>query len=260
MPFAEVADVKLYYTVYGEGEPVVFIHGIGVTSKVWEFQKDYISSRNRMIVYDLRGSGKSSRTPSVFHTVELLSHDLKGLLDYLKLERVGIVGLSAGAAIAMKFAIQYPQYVNRMVLSGAFADLSGIQCFFAKCLPPGIGKVLMSRIFGQMAVRLMLPSASAEKVSRYQRDIICIDSEEIRKCRQLLNSYTIMEALPQIKAPTLLLYGQYDRLAHKQGIIISQLIPNCRARIIMGTGHGANGERSELFNKIVTDFINSRIT
>ena len=70
MPFAGVNGVRLYYEIFGEGEPVVFIHGVGITSRVWDFQREAVSCEFKMIVYGLRGSGKSGKTPEVFHSAE----------------------------------------------------------------------------------------------------------------------------------------------------------------------------------------------
>ncbi|MDF2522795.1 MAG: alpha/beta hydrolase fold protein [Clostridiales bacterium] len=254
LPVVQTNGADLYFEVYGKGEPVVFIHGIAITSRVWDFQKEEVSKSYKMVVYDLRGSGRSEKTPLITHTAELLCDDLLGLLNYLGIESTNIVGLSLGAAVALKFAIKYPQRVKKMVLSGAFTDLDGVLNLIRKCFPKLIGKLLMTRFFGELATKIMLPSAPKEELLHYHKNILSIDRDEVAKYNQILASYSITSALRSIAAPTLLLYGQYEPMMHKYGRIIVKNIPDARLEIIPGVGHGWNGENPDLFNKKIMDF------
>lgn len=256
MPIIRTNGVDLYYEIYGEGEPVVFIHGIGISSKVWVFQKEEVSKYFKMIVYDLRGSGRSGKTPEVTHTAELLCDDLKELLDQLGIYSINIVGISMGAAIAMKFAIKYSNRVKKLVLSGAFTDLDGLLNLIRTHFPNLIGKMLTIRFFNVLATKIMLPSAPKKKLLNYHKNILKIDRDEVVKYNQILSSYTITSALGNIKAPTLLLYGQHEKILHKYGIIIRDKIPNAKMEIIPGVGHGWNGEKPDIFSKKVIDFLN----
>lgn len=255
MPYAHLDGFDMYYETYGEGEPVVFIHGVGVTSKVWEFQKEAFSKRYRMIIYDLRGSGKSGKTPEVQHTADLLAKDLLALVNNLELKRFHLVGISLGAAIAMKFAIEYPERVKSLVLSGAFIDFKRVLSFISKYFSNVIGKMLMKRFFGELATKIMLPSAPRKELLYYHRQIIRIDKDEVLKYRQLLNSYSITSALDKINAPVLITYGEYEFPLHKYGRMIKEKVKNARMMVIPGVGHGWNGEDPGLFNSIVLDFI-----
>ena len=255
MPVASVNGVDLYYEVHGEGEPVVFIHGVAIRSRVWEFQKEEISKHFKMIVYDLRGSGKSSKTPWVTHTAELLCDDLKGFIDHLGIGCISIVGLSMGAAVAMKFAIKYPSMAKKLVLSGAFADLDGILNFIRTHFPLLVGRLLMTKFFGELATKTMLPSAPKKELLYYHKNIIRIDKDEVIKYNQILESYSITPALNKIKAPALLLYGEYEKVLHKYGRLISSKIPDAAMEIIPGVGHGWNGEKPDLFSHKVMEFL-----
>ncbi|MDP4092810.1 MAG: alpha/beta hydrolase [Bacillota bacterium] len=257
MSYAKINGFDMYYEVMGDGEPVVFVHGVGVTSRMWEFQKKAFSKEFKMIIFDLRGSGKSSKTPEVYHTAELLCEDLKGLLDFLNIKIVNIVGLSLGAAIAMKFAVEYPDSVKSLVISGAFIDFKRILSFTSRHFCGIIGKLLMTRVFGEMATRIMLPSVSRKGLLYYHKNIINIDRDEVIKYEQILKSYSITPALSKIKAKTLLVYGSRELPFHKYGRAIHKYVKDSVMMIIPGVGHGWNGERPELFNKIVIDFIKS---
>ena len=255
MTIARINGIDMYYNVYGNGDPVVFIHGVAATSRVWDYQIDEISKGYTMIVYDLRGSGRSQKTVDISHTVDLLSDDLKGLIDYLGYKRVSIVGLSLGAAVAMKFAIKYPDSVYKLILSGAFVELNGILNFFRRHFVNLIGKMLNTKFFWKLGIKIMLPSALPIDLTYYYKNIFSIDKHEVMKDNQILASYKITDELSKIAAPTLLVYGQYEKIMHKYGRIIAGKIRVAQMQVIPGVGHGWNVEAPSLFSNVVMNFL-----
>ncbi|RXJ00659.1 alpha/beta hydrolase [Anaerobacillus alkaliphilus] len=110
--FAEVNDGKLYYELSGEGEAILFIHGLFLDSKLWDKQFYEFSKTNKVIRLDLRGFGHTEITEKSFSNFD----DLKALLEYLNIDKVHIVGLSLGSLIALEFALVYPEFVESLVL------------------------------------------------------------------------------------------------------------------------------------------------
>lgn len=100
----------------GEGEAIVFVHGLGSTSSVWEAQIRHFKSRFKTIRYDLDGSGRSS--PSGELTVKGWVEDLSRLLDYYEVKAAHFVGHSLGTLILQHFAVQYPHKVIDLCLLG----------------------------------------------------------------------------------------------------------------------------------------------
>ncbi|MHA1931060.1 MAG: alpha/beta fold hydrolase, partial [Promethearchaeota archaeon] len=115
--FAEVNGIKICYGIDGldDGEPIFLIHGFGSKKEVFIAQIKALSEKYRVIRADNRGSGKSERPNQPF-TTELLADDLKGLMDYLKIERAHILGYSLGGMVAQTFALNYPEKVNKLIL------------------------------------------------------------------------------------------------------------------------------------------------
>ena len=99
--FAEVNGTRLYYETAGRGLEVVLIHGGLVDSRLWDAQVGPLSKRFRVVRYDLRGFGRSAAADGPFSHLE----DLRALLDFLKIERASLVGLSLGGIIAADFAL-----------------------------------------------------------------------------------------------------------------------------------------------------------
>ena len=112
MPILNHNNGNINYTVKGEGDPIVLIHGFGLDSRIWEKQVEELSKTNKVITYDLRGFGKSSLPNGKYSHTE----DLNQLLKELNIQNAKIVGHSFGGEIAVEYALKYPNEVNSLVL------------------------------------------------------------------------------------------------------------------------------------------------
>lgn len=105
----------LFYEVRGQGPPVILLHpGATFDHRMWEPQVEVLAGDHRVIRYDLRGFGRSSRPTGPFSPVA----DLYRVLDTLGVERASLVGVGMGSGVALNFALQHPQQVERLVLAG----------------------------------------------------------------------------------------------------------------------------------------------
>src|SRR4051794_21141098 len=96
-------EVELHYADMGEGQPIVLIHGWPLSMEMWEYQlSDLVESGHRVIKYDRRGFGKSSK-PWDGYDYDSLADDLKAILDELNLENVTLVGFSMGGGEAVRY-------------------------------------------------------------------------------------------------------------------------------------------------------------
>ena len=123
---ADVNDIKMYYAEYGEGEPLLFIHGGLGNTGVWgnqiaEFAKDHL-----VIVADSRGHGRSTRSQQPFG-YDLMTSDYVALLDYLKIDKVTLVGWSDGGIIGIDMAMKYPEKLTRVIAKAANVTTDGVR-------------------------------------------------------------------------------------------------------------------------------------
>lgn len=125
--FANINGIKLCYEIKGEGEPVLLVHGFGDRKEHWRGQFDYLSQYYKTIRLDNRGAGKSDR-PDMVYTMDVYIEDIKGLLDYLDIEKTNIIGHSLGGMIVQNFAIKYPNRLNKIILINTIAGMT----------PPGV--------------------------------------------------------------------------------------------------------------------------
>src|SRR5712691_3775284 len=112
---AYVNGTSLYYELAGKGPAVVLVHGGLVDSRLWDDQMKAFSKSYHVVRYDLRGFGRSRAATDPFSHIE----DLRAVLDFLKIERATVIGLSLGGIIAADFTLEYPERVERLVLVGA---------------------------------------------------------------------------------------------------------------------------------------------
>lgn len=110
--YLKINNANLFYSVIGEGEPLVLIHGNFNDYRIWDYQMSDLTNYYKVIRYDLRGYGKSDTPISSFSHCE----DLKALFDTLKIKNATIIGSSYGGSVAIDFLLQYPELVKSLVL------------------------------------------------------------------------------------------------------------------------------------------------
>lgn len=116
MPNATINGISLYYETLGEGDPLVFVPGLGGTTDLWFQQRKYFSQHYRFISLDNRGAGRSDK-PEGPYPMQQFAADLRALLDHLEIEQpILLAGASMGGIIAQAFIHDYPQRVKKLAL------------------------------------------------------------------------------------------------------------------------------------------------
>ncbi|MGX9988028.1 alpha/beta hydrolase [Rhizobium laguerreae] len=123
---ADVNDINMYYAEYGEGEPILFIHGGLGNADVWGHQVADFARDHRVIVADSRGHGRSTRSQQPFG-YDLMTSDYVALLDYLKIDKVTLVGWSDGGIIGIDMAMKHPEKLTRVIAQAANVTTDGVK-------------------------------------------------------------------------------------------------------------------------------------
>jgi pimeloyl-ACP methyl ester carboxylesterase len=253
--FAPVRDGQLYYQVRGHGAPVVLIHGGSLQHGMWDDQFDLLAQDFRVVRYDVRGFGKSG-SPETPHSQW---EDLRALLEHLSIERTHIVGLSLGGKIAVDFALEYPEKVDRLVLAGP--GLSGWRFEPAPWIEE-LGQAIEAgdqRAAAEAWLRSPHLAAAMENPEVAER-VRRLTLENERAFVPVFKAYEpdppATERLQELEAPVLLVVGTRDDV--EIGRIADRLVeqvPDLRKIAIEGAGHMVNMERPEEFNRAVLDFL-----
>jgi pimeloyl-ACP methyl ester carboxylesterase len=123
--YAAVNGIKLWYAIFGEGEPVVFLHGGLANADYWGLQVPEVAQHYQVIVMDSRGHGRSTRDNRPYG-YDLMADDVVALLDVLHIERAAVVGWSDGGILGLDLAIRHPGRVSKVFAFAANTDPSGV--------------------------------------------------------------------------------------------------------------------------------------
>ncbi|MBS7699794.1 MULTISPECIES: 3-oxoadipate enol-lactonase [unclassified Chelatococcus] len=124
MAFAKVNDILLNYGIRGRREAPVLVlaNSLGTDSRIWEAVTTQLEDRYRIIAYDKRGHGLSD-APENDYSLDDHVGDLAGLLDYLKIERFALAGISVGGLIAQGMALRHPSRITGVILCDTAARI-----------------------------------------------------------------------------------------------------------------------------------------
>lgn len=114
--FLKKNGISLYYEVQGEGKPMLMIHGAGMDAVFYENTAKILAKHYKIITYDRRGSSRSTAPKGTSFDLDVQTEDIKNLLEHLRIEKAIFVGASAGAILAHRFLMLYPDMVEKVLL------------------------------------------------------------------------------------------------------------------------------------------------
>lgn len=274
MPFFSVGkensgSIDLYYEDHGTGKPVVLIHGWPLSGRSWEKQVSFLlSSGFRVITYDRRGFGQSSR-PASGYNYDTLADDLDKLIETLDLKQAALVGFSMGGGEVARYMGKYGERVEKV------AFIAAIPPFLLKAPdnPEGIdGKVFDGIKSGIVADRLAFLTAFFANF--YNTDVLggkLVSEEVVRQSWIIgagaspIGSLECVSAwlsdfrkdLSKINVPALVVHGDADRILpiSATGKRTHELVTGSRLAVIEGGPHGLNWTHADQLNRELFAFL-----
>jgi pimeloyl-ACP methyl ester carboxylesterase len=123
--YAPVNDIKVYYEVYGEGKPIVLLHGTFYTIEMnWSELIPELSKTRKVIAIELQGHGHSPYSERKLD-IRTLAKDVEGVMDYLKVDSADLAGYSMGGSVAYQFAVQSPKRLKKLVIISSTYKTAG---------------------------------------------------------------------------------------------------------------------------------------
>lgn len=221
--------VRLYYEVYGEGPPLLMIHGNGASIWSLRHQIDYFRHRYQVIVMDSRDHGRSSDAPGRL-TFETMTDDLSALLEHVHAAPALVLGWSDGAIEALLLGLRHPEQVKMIASMAANLDPGGLAPEFAEPAVPAA------------------PEEGADaKPNRAQR-VEALDRDE---------PHIRAEALEAIAAPTLILASDHDAVRDEHTLLIYHHLRNSQLAIFPDATHMIPLDDPARFNATVDRFFSS---
>ncbi|MGA9876333.1 MAG: alpha/beta hydrolase [Solirubrobacteraceae bacterium] len=270
--WVEVAGEPVNVVELGEGPAIVFVHGLSGSWTNWLEQMPVFGASHRVIAMDLPGFGRSPM-PRDPITISAYARLVDNLLETLGVSAATVVGNSMGGFISAELAIAYPQRVERLVVVSA-AGISTYRHRSVERIEPYLRRVapILAAYTGWTAARSDwtarrpgLRNLGLGLVTSHPSRLPAPLAAELMRgagkpgFMQALRAnidYPLRERLPEIACPTLIVWGENDRVIPVgDASVFGELIPNSRKVIFEDTGHLSMIERPEAFNELLDEFV-----
>lgn len=256
---------QIYYDVQGEGQPILILNGIMMSTKSWEPFVHTLSSHNQLIRLDFLDQGQSDRLEHQSYTQEIQVEVIVALLKELKLEKVNVVGISYGGEVAVQLAYMHKELVDRLILFNTTPYTSPWLAEIGHSWI-NIGKTRNGQNYYQATIPIIYSPSFYEKrldwMKKREQILLPIFSNPIfldamERLTNSAESYDARNYLHQITAPTLIISGDEDYLTPlNDQKKLHEMIKGSYHVILPGVGHASMYEVPVLFTSIVLGFIN----
>ena len=250
MPHLDRGGVKVWYEARGSGPNLLLTHGYSATGRMWSPQIRGLADRYRLIVWDLRGHGESDspEDPRAYSEATAVA-DMAAILDACGAERAAIGGLSLGGYLSLAFHVAHPERTEALLLfdtGPGYKSEEGREKWnrMADSFARGLDEKGLAALGASSEVRVA-QHRSAKGLAAAARGTL-----KQRDAR-------VIESLPRITVPTLVLWGERDESFAKPGEYMAAKIPGARRVVVPGAGHAANLDQPEAFNAAVRDFLDA---
>jgi pimeloyl-ACP methyl ester carboxylesterase len=231
---ANLDDVGIYYKTFGNGPPVLVLHGGLGSLENMSRQIMALAKCHLVIAADIRGHGRSSDSSAPF-SYATLSDDMLKLLDYLHIEKTDIVGWSDGGIIGLHLAIRHPERVEKLVAVGANYDVDGL-----------VEKPILDGNVPGIPLRYRLFAPDPGHWPALYRKVVTMWQTQPHYGAADLN---------KIEAKTLIMAGAFDVIRPAHTHQLAAAIPNSQEIVIGGASHALLMEKPEISNAYILDFL-----
>lgn len=267
---APINGTSLYCNVMGEGDPLVLITGEFFDSRMWDDQISCMAQAYKVLRYDLRGTGQSSRLLSEYsHT-----NDLAALLELLHIQHAHMLGIMQGANIALELALHHPEYVRSLIFVAAsfhgyvpphFPDRAMVEVedmltkLFAENSNPSLTQIGTRMIELNMAMPSFAPSTEHPAARQRAQTIMeeNIPQSFDPKIQSVLwDNPPAVQRLSDVHVPTLVIVG--ERMppdAHILADFLVKAMIEAQKVVIPDAPTLMNMDQPEAFNQVVLDFL-----
>lgn len=230
--FLDTRGFKLYYETYGQGEPLLIIHGNGGSIDNWVYQIPFFAKKYHVVLADSRAQGQSvDRGDSLSY--EMMTDDLNALLDTLHLDSCYVIGWSDGGINGLLMAIRHPDKVKKLAVTGA------------NCWPDTTAVDKFAYTWAMGANKAVAAKKDTSFQARTQRKLLHLLSYE---------PHISLAQLHTIQCPTLVIGGDHDVILPQHTLLIAHNIPHSYCWILPNSGHSTPIFYKDDFNRVVAGF------
>ncbi|MBF2754490.1 MAG: alpha/beta fold hydrolase [Gammaproteobacteria bacterium AqS3] len=241
--------VEIYYEARGSGPAILLSHGYGETSQMWRDQFEALSVHHRLIVWDMRGHGRSGvPEDQAAYTQAATVADMRAILDAEGIDQAVIGGLSLGGFMSLAFHLTHPERVRALMLIDTGPGFKNDEARegwnrYALKIAEGFRQNGLAQLGRDLQSSGRNEHASAEGLVRSAVGMLTQQSGEV------------IHSLPEIRAPTLVVVGENDEPYLAASDYMHGKISGSHKVIIPDAAHLANVDQPEIFNREVLGFL-----
>ena len=245
----------------GDGDGVIFLHGIGGNRSNWDEALQALARAGFMaLAWDARGYGDSDDFEGPFR-FEDVSHDLARVMDHLALGSAHIVGLSMGGRIAQDFYFRFPSRVRSLCLCDTTPGFDALSAeekrdYVERRQAPLLAGRSTADIADGVIEKLRGPGATPQVIARLRASVEALHKDTYLKAVAATVAQVEIGRLESIDVPCQIIVGSHDRLTTPQvAQAMASRIPGCTLSVIEDAGHLSNLENVDEFNRAVIGFL-----
>jgi pimeloyl-ACP methyl ester carboxylesterase len=241
---APVNGLRMYYEIYGSGQPLVLLHGGMTTVEDFGFVVPTLAKTRQVIAFERQGHGHTADIDRPF-SLEQWADDTAALLQHLNIEQADILGYSTGGSVALAFALRYPKMVSKLVLASAIYNRDGYY--------PGIMQGLLQATADDM------PDILREmytRVAPHPENWPKLVKKSVESAAEFAGWQK--KDIRTISAPTLVMVGDSDIVRTEHAVELYRLIPNAKLAVLPDTDHvGILVQHAAWTAGMITEFLSA---
>jgi pimeloyl-ACP methyl ester carboxylesterase len=263
LAYLTVEGHRIRYELAGEKRavPLVFVNGLTQAAHLWgAYVPHFVEKGCRVLTFDMLGQGESDK-PVLFSDFDRQAKTMSALIEALGLERPFVAGISFGGAVALRYAILYPDGLQGLVAMGAFSELDGRLKWIGANLYSGLAAVgteyLQNWFMPFNFSSKWLEENEAAIPAMRRRGYALNDQYALQNLMEAVAGCpSFSHELPGIRVPALLLNGEYDYITHR-GLhdILRAGIARSRLVIVQHACHAFTLEYPEVTTRLIADFM-----
>jgi pimeloyl-ACP methyl ester carboxylesterase len=257
MPYCSVDGVRLYYEETGTGDPLLFVHGLGSSSRDWAEQVAHFKDDYRVLRVDLRGHGRSERGEGPYHMAQF-ARDVAVVLRRRDAVPAHVVGLSMGGMVTLQLGADAPRLTRSLVVVNSAADAelrTWHDVWFYLSRRTAVQVLGMRRVGKILARRLFVEPDQEDLRREFVRRWAQNDKQAYLWSVDAIMGWSVWGRLSSISAPALLLTAEHDYSPVAEKNRIAAQMPHADLAVIEGARHALPVEKPEAFNAAVEDFL-----
>ncbi|MFZ6045608.1 alpha/beta fold hydrolase [Pseudomonas sp. CR3202] len=258
MSYFDNDGCQLHYEDYGRGMPVLLVHGLGSSTRDWEYQIPALAAHYRVIALDVRGHGRSDK-PLESYSIATFADDVAALIEHLGLIDVHLVGISMGGMIGFQLGVDHPDLLRSLTIvnSGPEVIPRAPREFLEIAKRWSLSRLLSLETIAKGLGQLLFPlPEQAELRRKIEERWPQNDKRAYLSSLDAIIGWGVRERLERIRCPTLVITADrdYTPVAQKEAYV--REMPNARLVVIENSRHATPLDQPERFNTTLLDFIN----